>query len=103
MELTILTVPDCPHATLLRERLTIASTGLPVTAETWRQVATEQDAERWGMHGSPTVLVNGIDPFAAGNDPASVSCRLYRDEHGLLHDAPTVAQLRTALREASQT
>jgi hypothetical protein len=34
------------------------------------------------MHGSPTLLVNGIDPFAPPGSPASVSCRIYRDESG---------------------
>jgi hypothetical protein len=53
------------------------------------------------MHGSPTLLVNGSDPFAAPGTPASVSCRLYRDQGGPAGGAPSVAALREALRHAA--
>jgi hypothetical protein len=54
------------------------------------------------MHGSPTVLVDGADPFAAqsgsaGEQLPSVSCRLY-DNGGVLEGAPSVAELRAALK-----
>jgi hypothetical protein len=29
-----------------------------------------------GMHGSPTVLVDGTDPFAPAGLPGSLSCRV---------------------------
>jgi len=49
------------------------------------------------MHGSPTVLVDGRDPFAAPGTPASVSCRLYQDEGGRAQGAPSLTRLRQAL------
>jgi hypothetical protein len=39
-------------------------------------IANETDAAAAGMHGSPTLLVDGIDPFAAPGQPTSLSCRL---------------------------
>ena len=60
-------------------------------------IDTVEQAERWGMHGSPTVRVDGRDPFAAPGTPASVSCRLYREEDGRAQGAPSVARLRQAL------
>ncbi|WP_324618442.1 organomercurial lyase [Streptomyces sp. XY413] len=45
------------------------------------------------MTGSPTLLLDGIDPFAVAGAPASVSCRLYRDADG----APSIRALRQAL------
>lgn len=54
------------------------------------------------MTGSPTILAEGADLFARpGQQQPSLSCRLYRDEHGQLGPAPTTAQLREALRAAA--
>lgn len=82
MDLTVLAVPDCPNVALLEKRLASALNGRRnVTLS--RQVITDAaEAARWGMRGSPTVLVNGTDPFAVPGQGASVSCRLYRDENG---------------------
>jgi hypothetical protein len=49
------------------------------------------------MHGSPTLLVDGTDPFAAPGEAPSLSCRLYRDAAGRTSGAPTVGALRRAL------
>jgi hypothetical protein len=49
------------------------------------------------MPGSPTLLVDGVDPFAAAHQAPSLSCRLYTDETGGICGAPSLAQLRTAL------
>jgi hypothetical protein len=51
------------------------------------------------MTGSPTLLIDGHDPFAEPGSAASLSCRLYRDESGRIVGAPSVAQLRRALVE----
>ncbi len=53
-----------------------------------------------GMHGSPTLLVNGADPFATPDQPPSLSCRLYRDASGRTGPAPSVQALRQALAAA---
>ena len=55
------------------------------------------------MHGSPTILVDGTDPFAAPGEPASVSCRLYRDDNGQVESAPSASQLRQAIGAAATT
>ncbi|MBD0696159.1 hypothetical protein [Streptomyces sp. CBMA123] len=100
MELTILAIPDCPNATLLRERLAEALGGRPARAVDCVTVVDGEQAEALGPHGSPTLLIDGTDPFAEPGQPAALSCRLYRDTHGALCDAPTVDQLRQALRAA---
>jgi hypothetical protein len=93
MNLTVLVVPACPHAALLRERLTLALEQYPGTAVTWREVTDAQQAEHLGMHGSPTLLINGVDPLTPPGQEASLSCRL-----GTL---PSVDQLRAILSEAA--
>lgn len=101
MELTVLAVPDCPSVALLEDRLAQALQGRPGVAITHHQVASQQEAARRGMCGSPTILVNGTDPFAAPGQAASMSCRLYRDGGGKLEGAPTVSQLREAVRDSN--
>ncbi|WP_322763087.1 thioredoxin family protein [Frankia sp. Cr2] len=95
MRLTILHVPECPNATTLGDRLRpLIRAGDVVTI---RVVDSEDLAAQVGMTGSPTLLVDGVDPFAEPGSSANLSCRLYRDETGHLAGAPSVAQLRRAL------
>jgi hypothetical protein len=53
-------------------------------------------AERVGFRGSPTILIDGRDPFATGAEPIGMSCRVFRTEDGA-QGAPTEAQLREVL------
>lgn len=64
-----------------------------------RHVISDPDeAARRGMHGSPAILLDGLDPLAGPGLQASVTCRLYRDGHGRADGAPSVRQLRHAVR-----
>ncbi|MFP3991190.1 organomercurial lyase [Streptomyces sp. E11-3] len=101
MELTVLAVPDCPTGQLLRERLAVVLADHPDTSLTWHETTDEREAVRRGMRGSPTLLVNGRDPFVRAGERASVSCRLYGPEEDAVAGAPSVARLRTVLAEAA--
>ena len=94
MMLEIVQVPGCPGADLLAARLAEAG-HFRITR---RVVTSQADAERLGLTGSPTLLVDGADPFAQPGQPPSVSCRLYLDEHGCQSPAPSPSQIRAALR-----
>ncbi|MFQ5967922.1 MAG: thioredoxin family protein [Acidimicrobiia bacterium] len=59
-------------------------------------VETFEDAERLGFRGSPTVLIDGADPFADASAPIGFACRVYRTEGGM-DGAPSIEQLRDAL------
>jgi hypothetical protein len=100
MRIEVLMVPECPNGPLIEQRLAEVLAGRSdVSVE--RQVAgTAAQAEMYGMHGSPTVLIDGRDPFAGPGTGPSLSCRLYRDDHGRAQGAPSVAQLRAALAAA---
>jgi hypothetical protein len=97
MTLTLLTVPGCPHAATFEERLAAALAGHPDVVVHRREIADEREAAEVGMHGSPTLLVDGTDPFAPPGQPPSLACRLYRDASGQAETAPSVQQLRQAL------
>lgn len=96
VQIQILYVPDCPNLASARSRVQAALHDAGVHASVEEiEVASFDDAERLGMHGSPTVLIDGHDPFAS-EDEVSLSCRLYRSEAGLA-GSPTVAQLTAVL------
>ncbi|MEV4471332.1 alkylmercury lyase family protein [Nonomuraea sp. NPDC049504] len=103
MELVVVAVPDCPNAPTLERRLAqaLADIGAGPTASIPRRtVADTEQAARWQMRGSPTVLIDGIDPFADPAVPTGLACRMFRDEQGRLEGAPSVAALRRALEQA---
>ncbi|MFD9815818.1 organomercurial lyase [Streptomyces sp. NPDC059080] len=100
MRITVLTVPGCPNAPLAMERVTAALAGR--TAEVERvEVHDQAQATAHGMNGSPTILLDGRDPFAPAGAVPSVSCRLYRDRDGTAAGAPSVAALRAALDDGA--
>lgn len=96
----MLAVPDCPNAPALAERLAEALAGQPAVPVVRRVITDAAGAAIWGMHGSPTVLVNGQDPFAAPGMPPALACRMYRSENGSLEGAPSVTALRRVLEQA---
>src|SRR5690349_9604231 len=99
MQLTVLAVPDCPNAPVLEERLAAVLQGREDVSVSHQLITDESEAERWGMPGSPTLLVDGIDPFAEPGQSASVSCRLYRSNDGRASGAPSAAQLRQVIEQ----
>ncbi len=103
MDLMVLAVPDCPNVMLLEERLAQVLQGCRDVTVSRQVIAEEDEAASRGMHGSPTILVDGIDPFAEPGQPASVSCRLYRAGGGQVDGAPSVSQLRQAIGGAAAT
>ena len=99
MRLQVLHVPDCPNARLLSSRLSRLLAGRPDIAVEDRVICDERDAAGWGMTGSPTLLIDGVDPFAVPGLLPSISCRLYAGETGPLTGTPSVAQLRRVLAD----
>jgi hypothetical protein len=99
-ELTVLAVPDCPNASVLQRRLAGLVAGRPGVTVIRRDITDLADAARWGMHGSPTLLINGRDPFAAPGTAPAIACRLYKTENGRVEGAPAVSALRQVLEQA---
>jgi hypothetical protein len=97
MKLQILHVPDCPNAAVLAARLDEVLAGRADVAVEQVDVADQDEAAALGMTGSPTLLVDGNDPFAVPGVSASMSCRLYVDDTGTVSGAPSASQLRAVL------
>jgi hypothetical protein len=91
MNVTLLYFDDCPNwrsADVTLTRLA-GQYGFEFTRQRVRSV---EEAERLGFRGSPSVIVDGIDPFADPEAPVGLSCRLYRGPNGLT-GAPTEEML----------
>lgn len=97
MDIEIRHVDDCPNwrETENRVRRLTAELGIDA-AITVRRIDTTDEADRLGFQGSPTVLVDGVDPFALPAAPPALACRIYRTEDGLA-GLPSEQQLRSAL------
>ncbi|MGW1279285.1 alkylmercury lyase family protein [Streptomyces tsukubensis] len=96
MKITVLTVPECPNASLAVERVIAALAGQGAEVDLV-ELHDQAQAAEYRMNGSPTILLDGVDPFAPAGAVPSVSCRLYRDADGSVSGAPSVAALREAL------
>ena len=96
MTVTLLYFDGCPNWRLVDESLTRLADELGFDVDR-RKVETPEDAERLEFRGSPTVLVDGRDPFATGDEPVGLSCRVYQTPEGVA-GAPNADQLREVLR-----
>lgn len=97
VDIEILYVTACPHLDRARSRVreALAAVGVPASVRE-TEVATTDCAVRLGMCGSPTILIDGRDPFPTA-EAGSLSCRLYRTDHAL-DGAPSVRQLIEAVK-----
>jgi hypothetical protein len=88
----------CPHWRVADQRLMEALRTLDradVRVERYL-VETAQQAEELAFVGSPTIRIDGTDPFASGSEQTGLSCRLYPTPAGL-SGSPTTAQLLEVL------
>ncbi len=97
-DVRLLYFEDCPNWRVAEARLkeALISVGADPDAVMYEQVSSVEQAEALGFRGSPTILVDGSDPFADPDAPAGLACRIYRTSAGS-HPAPTVEQLRAVL------
>lgn len=104
MEVELLVVPGCPNEAAAAElvRGVLDEQGRTDTPLTVRVVGSEGDAIREGFTGSPTLRVNGRDPFAEPDRPPGLACRVYDTAAGL-RGLPDIAAVRAALHTPDST
>lgn len=97
VEVTVLYFSGCPTWTTALERVHAAAAhaGVEVSVSVLA-VETDEDATRVGFTGSPTIWVDGTDPFARLDAVPALACRVYATADGLA-GSPTVDQLAAAL------
>lgn len=94
-QLELLYFPDCPHWRVADERLREVANRFGLSIE-YRLVTSSEEADRLSFRGSPTILIDGFDLFAVGDEPVGLSCRIYRTPDGYA-GSPTTAQIAMAL------
>jgi hypothetical protein len=65
-----------------------------------RELATDADAEREEFVGSPTIRVDGRDVQPPGEQPAGLTCRVYRLRDGRFSPLPDRQDVRDTLVNA---
>ena len=94
MDVELLYFDGCPHWETADVRLQQVAAEVGTTVR-YRRVHVGDDLSDFG--GSPTILVDGHDPFPrAGTASGGLSCRLFATSEGPA-GAPTLDQLRSAL------
>ncbi len=98
MDVTLLYFEDCPNWQTAEGHLELLAQEMPDLRLSRHLVGTAEEAERVGFAGSPSILIDGIDPFAEPNNPAGLSCRIYQTPAGPA-GSPTLDQLRKVLSD----
>lgn len=103
VDITVLVIEGCPNTEVaeqnLRTAMDLAGRDVRVVVRT---VTTETEAALLGFAGSPTILVDGDDPFP-GDAAGGLACRLFATPEGP-RGAPSVDQLVEVLqRDATRT
>jgi len=99
VQVSLLYIDDCPHSQLAEHRVAEALHRVGKSDQVVEQVliASDEQARRVRFLGSPTILIDGQDPFAASPVGSyGLSCRLYPSEDGLT-GSPTVEALVLAV------
>lgn len=101
VQIELLVVPGCPNEAAAAELITTAVADAGVQATVSRTViVSEAQALQRGFVGSPTILLDGSDPFALPDAPAVLACRLYPTSDGV-RGVPPLRDLRRALERAA--
>ena len=97
MKVTLQYFDSCPNWKITDRRLrdVISSNELDVDIA-YQLVESPEEAERYGFHGSPSILINSVDPFATAETEVGYACRIYFTDSGAA-EAPSVEQIAEAL------
>jgi hypothetical protein len=98
MEIVIRHIEECPNLDTAEERVRTALRAVGVVDATLRRelVRDLSDTERLGFIGSPTIVIDGTDPFADHAGSVALACRLYHSPTGPA-GAPSVEELERAI------
>jgi hypothetical protein len=100
MEVSLLYFDGCPnhHEALAQLEALLAEAGWVGSVELIN-VDSPERATQTQFRGSPTVWLDGIDPFLDVDAPIGLSCRIYLTAAGY-QGTPPVEELRSAIAQA---
>ena len=102
MDITLQHFEACPSWETTDQHLQDLIDQLDLDVEVQYQlIETPEAAVEYGFRGSPTVLIDGVDPFANPDAPIGLSCRVYQTESGFA-GSPTIDQLEQVIVTVSR-
>lgn len=98
MDIVLRYFSGCPNWRVAVERLqeALVIVGATAAVVTLEEVETPEHAVRLDFDGSPSIVIDGRDPFAREGAPVGLACRIYSTEDGP-QGAPSVRQLTEAM------
>ena len=102
MDIELLVVPDCPNEPVAAAMLRTALDDVGLTSIAFRTtvIDTQHGAEQRGFTGSPTILIDGLDPFIEPGRAPALACRIYRSDTGTA-GVPSLVELRQVIKRAA--
>ncbi|MGC8480643.1 MAG: thioredoxin family protein [Acidimicrobiales bacterium] len=82
MEIELRVIEGCPHVAEMLEALGAIVEDRVDIALVIRVIRTEEEASFLQFPGSPTILIDGEDPFPSDPGVTGLSCRRYALDHG---------------------
>lgn len=100
MNIEVLHIDECPNweEAGVQLRSALDAVGHPDVPIDYILLTTPEEASNYAFAGSPTILINGEDPFPSGGPITDLACRVYNTGTRMA-GAPTTEQLTQALRE----
>ena len=97
MNITLQYFDSCPGWKVVEGRVKdiIQERGLNASFD-YQRIETPEDAEKHQFAGSPTLLIDGQDPFATVLLPVGLTCRTYVTDIGVAR-SPSIEQLEEAM------
>lgn len=102
MKVEVLFFDGCPNWEAATERVRAAATMIgrtDIEIALWR-IGSGAEAAASPFAGSPTILIDGVDPFDDAVQVDELACRVYRTGTGF-SGLPTIHQLADALSARS--
>ena len=81
-------------------RLAFDRVGMAALSVRTTVIASQEQAQERGFVGSPTILINGVDPFGTAGQSPAYACRVYATPDGL-SGVPPLGDVISALTAAS--
>lgn len=102
--MALLYFDGCPSWQVAAERLgmALAEAGHDPGVLRLVRVESEDKAHCLSFTGSPTIRIDGVDPFATGDEAVAMSCRMYATPVGLA-GSPTLDQFRRVLGTTNES
>ena len=103
MSVELLWWEGCPSTeeALATLRAVLEEEGLDSGSVVMREVRTDGEAEREAFVGSPTIRINGVEVAPAGQEPAGLTCRVYRLRDGRVSPTPDPEDIREVIRRTA--